>query len=202
MENDCVFCDRKNLSAKLIAEDKNFYIFPTLGQITDGGYVLIVPKQHVRCLGASGTEEAAQLLEVSNYLRRAIKETYSCESTIFEHGIVGQSVLHAHLHVIPAVLDLSQKIRGDFPICETDALVSLRDLPRIYGMYQEPYLFWQTHGEAPMVCWNPPAPKQYLRLVAAEMVGRPERANWRTMDPELDKRLITETIAKLKPYFV
>ena len=53
-----------------------------------------------------------------------------------------------------------------------------------------------------MVCWNPPAPPQYLRLIVAELLGHPERGNWRNMDPELDKQLGQETVDRLKLYFV
>jgi hypothetical protein len=41
----------------------------------------------------------------------------------------------------------------------------------------------------------------YLRIVAAEALGKPERANWRTMDAALDKKLYLETVSRLKPYF-
>lgn len=201
MEKECVFCDRKNFSENLIGEDKNFHVFATLGQITDGGYVLIAPKRHVRCIGEIDLKEAAALLEISHYLRGKIKDVYSSESTMFEHGIVGQTVSHAHLHVIPAVIDFSQKIGSDFPTCETNAIISLRDLPRAYALSKEPYLFWQMPWHAPMVCWNPPAPPQYLRILAAEAVGHPERGNWRKMDPELDKKFRADTVAKLKLHF-
>ena len=69
---------------------------------------------------------------------------------------------------------------------------------------QKPYLYWrdaQTLFSQPTVCWDPPAPPQYLRTITAEALGRPERANWREMDPELDRKLGAETVRRLKPYF-
>ena len=44
VDNNCVFCDRSKLEERLIAENKDWYLIATLGQITDGGYVLIFNK--------------------------------------------------------------------------------------------------------------------------------------------------------------
>lgn len=57
MESDCVFCDRSKFEERLCGETKDFWIIATLGQITDGGYVLLVPKRHVECVGAMDKNE-------------------------------------------------------------------------------------------------------------------------------------------------
>ncbi len=200
-EKPCAFCDRTMIEERIIGEDRNFYVIASLGQITDGGYVVIAPKRHTPCVGTLTAEGAAKLLEVADFTKRALKETYGKDSTIFEHGIVGQTITHAHLHIVPVVLDFEKRIRRDFSTSEMSAVISLRDLPRLYALNREPYLFWKTPEGSSMICWNPPAPDYYLRRVAAEMLGRPERASWRAMDPELDRALWTETVKKLRPYF-
>ena len=121
--------------------------------------------------------------------------------TIFEHGIVGQTIKHAHLHLLPGAADLTSKIRADFPSSEIEEIRGISYLPEIYSQISKPYLFWTTPSGKSLVCWNPPAPPQYLRIIFSEAVARPERANWRNMDPELDKKLWTETVRHLKPYF-
>lgn len=201
MEGSCIFCDRKNFEKSLIREFKDYYLTATLGQITDGYYLLLIPKRHVRCLGEMNYSEIDDVWGISYYVQKCMKFGYSCDVTLFEHGIVGQSIQHAHLHILPANIDFTNKICSDYPTSETNALIALRDLPRAYNIKKEPYLFWQSPGKAPMVCWNPPAPTQYLRILAAQALGRPERANWRKMDPELDKKLIDETIEHLQHYF-
>lgn len=232
MKNDCVFCDRTQFEERLVAEhsvveNEEYNIIATLGQITDGGYVLVVPKKHISCMAALPSHEMGSMVtalqEAYTALASEYKHKYSasirfCPVTIFEHGIVGQTIKHAHLHLLPAVIDLSPKIRADFPTAEIQELsydahlqrdgyvhVSLDNtyvhLYEIYKKRQEPYLFWTTTIGRPMVCWNPPAPLQYLRIIAAELLDRPERANWRTMDPELDKQLGSGTVTRLKPYF-
>lgn len=121
--------------------------------------------------------------------------------TMFEHGIVGQSIKHAHLHILPAVVDLSPRIRADFPKSEVQELLDAAQLQELYAKRSEPYIFWTVPSGRPMVCWNPPAPPQYMRLIVSEILGCPERGNWRNCDPETDKRLVKTIVARLKPYF-
>ncbi len=206
MKEACVFCDRPQFAERLVAEDKNFYVIASLGQITEGGYLLVVPKRHVLCVGEMNAEGAAKVGVLAEYLAGCLGKEYGSEVTLFEHGIVGQSIQHAHLHLVPARLRLDVKIVTDFPTCEIDRLNSIRDVPRAYGYNKEPYLFWQEPGESPSICYINSRlvenfPKQYLRRVAADLLGRPERADWKAMDPKLDGKLWSETVQRLKNYF-
>lgn len=204
---DCVFCDRANwksynkLDERLIAETKDFWIFATLGQITDGGYVILVPKWHVECVGAMAEPEADRLGSLVDVTRGILYKEYGKVSVVFEHGIVGQSIKHAHIHVVPENIFLSDKIFQDFPDSGTSAITELYTISVLYSKINKPYLLLKQFGSLWNVIWDPPAPLQYLRTISAEALGRPERANWRTMDPELDKKLWSETVRRLKPYF-
>ena len=208
MEKNCVFCDPANFKENLIAETRDFYITATLGQITEGGYVLIIPIKHIPCMGALEPrqidpaaltiKDACRALTIE-YRRQKLSLPYPV--TIFEHGIVGQTIRHAHFHIFPAVIDLAPRIGRDFPGSEIVDL-PFGALPReFYKNRPQPYLFWTAPNGQPMICRNPPAPAQYLRLVTAEILGVPERGNWREMNPELDKKLRLETVTRLRPYF-
>lgn len=208
----CVFCDRAQFEKQLIGETPDFWIIATLGQITDGGYVLLVPKRHVSCIGAMEESEIELLESVVDRVMGALLVEYNAP-VIFEHGIVGQTIKHAHIHFVPQVCNVTDRVLADFPGSKITRPMKydpgyrenwqkLRDQ---YARKQKPYLLWNDGYISRMsgmkVCWNPEAPPQYLRIVVAEELGRPERANWRSMDPELDKRLWQETVARLKPYF-
>lgn len=201
MEEGCVFCDREKLKALLVGEDENFLIVATLGQISDGGYLVLVPKQHVVCIGAMLPRDVERLEKICNKARNAIRAEYGIEPIIFEHGIVGQTVKHAHMHLVPATCDITERVTRDFLDREIAAVSSLGALTRLYASRQQPYLFWRDSLKIARVCWDPPAPLQYLRTVVAEAVGRPERADWKNMDPLLDRRLGQETVDRLKRYF-
>lgn len=211
MDIGCVFCDKTKFGDRLVGENRDWYVVVTLGQII-GGYVLIIPKEHVLCMGALPSHQPGNqtetLLTITKEVCGVLALEYQHNTSgksrpfaVFEHGIVGQTVKHAHLHLLPVVIDLTKKIRADFPKTEFEELRDAAHLQELYSRRLEPYLFWTIPNGTAMVCWNPPAPPQYLRLVAAELLGHPERGNWRDMDPDLDGRLVQETVSRLRPYF-
>lgn len=202
MDNNCVFCDRTKLEGRLIAENKSWYLIATLGQITDGGYTLIIPKRHVSCIGAMKEREIADIDDAFHATSNAINMEYGIRPIVFEHGIVGQTIQHAHLHLLPAQIRMCGRIYRDFPNNQICFLNSIKLLRYNYDMTGgKKYLFWSTPEGLFKAVISPPAPLQYLRIIAAELTGHPERGSWRNMDPELDKRLWQETFSRLKPYF-
>ena len=202
VDNNCVFCDRSKLEEQLIAENKDWYLIATLGQITNGGYVLIIPKRHVPCIGAMKEQEIVDIDNAFHAASNNINIEYGIRPIVFEHGVVGQTIQHAHLHLLPAKIRMCGKIYHDFPNSQICFLDSLKLLRCNYDMTErKKYLLWSTPEGLLKVVIDPPAPPQYLRIVAAELLGRPERGNWRNMDPELDKQLYQETVSRLKPYF-
>lgn len=202
MDNNCVFCDRAKLEERIVAENDDWYLIATLGQIKDGGYVLVIPKWHVSCIGAMKERE---IIKIDNILCAAsdyVEIEYGVRPIIFEHGVVGQSIQHAHLHLLPAQIRLCGRIYRDFPNAQFCFLDSLKTLRYNYNFTGgKKYLLWSTPEKLIKVAIDPPAPLQYLRTVSAELTGHPERADWRNMDPELDKQLWRETVSRLKPYF-
>jgi diadenosine tetraphosphate (Ap4A) HIT family hydrolase len=204
MADDCVFCDKAKFGQdRIVMENENFFVGATIGQISDGGYLLLIPKSHVACLAGMSQSEIVLAEEAMREIDRVVSWEYNFPPvTIFEHGIVGQTVKHAHMHFIPAACNISARIRRDFPESEIVSPITLRELQRLYAMNPQPYLLWRGLNLNMSVCWNPPAPAMYLRIVVAEALGRPERANWRTMDRELDDRLIRETVARFRPHFL
>lgn len=207
IEPVCVFCDRKQFEERLCGETDDFWIIATLGQITDGGYLLLVPKRHVLCVGAMTKLEIEAFSREIHKIRCSLYEEYNLsnidEITVFEHGIVGQTVKHAHFHFIPKLCNITERVRKDFPQSEVVNMESgnLDELRKLYRKNKKPYLIWKDDEPIIRICLNPPAPLMYLRIITAKALGVPERGNWRQMDPELDKKLWSETVKKLKPYF-
>ena len=198
---DCVFCDVEKTKPRTIASLDGVNIVATLGQITEGGYILLIPTNHVSCLGAMSVKQISLVDRISEQIKSILNKEYeSAGLTIFEHGIVGQTIKHAHLHFFPKFVLLTNKIRSDFPSSEIHFVANLVDLQRLYQKRQEPYLLW-SGAAGYNVCWNPPAPPQYLRTISAEKLNVPERADWKKMDSELDKFLIDGTIKKIAPHF-
>ena len=212
---NCAFCDRKVFEERIITETDEFFVIATLGQITDGGHLLIFPKRHARCLTHLTTEEMEKFTNLLFQTERSVLREYcnaeidnhsfSVGNILFEHGIVGQTVLHAHIHIVPASLYLTAYIQKDYREARHSRFNIFTDgVPRPHNAEFVSYLLWRSPGvrEPTHIWWRPlEVPLQYFRTLVAKEYGRPERANWRTMDPVLDKRLCSETVLRLKKYF-
>jgi diadenosine tetraphosphate (Ap4A) HIT family hydrolase len=215
MEN-CVFCDPANFSDRILAEDKQNFLVVSRGQITDGGYLLLIPKRHAPSFSDISFEDLRQLSVLAQQMVEILKTEYGVKDIlIFEHGIVGQTVKHAHLHLLPASCDLTGHVAKDFPNNPIEPVNSAYLWSFLSGKRGTPYLLWwvsqvkewricfmldQTPS-LPLKEFRNPPPPQYLRLVTAEILGRPERGDWRAMDQNLDETLRLETMARLKNCF-
>ncbi len=199
MEKSCPFCNRSQFEERLVGSIGSLNVIATLGQISEGGYLLLVSKEHTPCIGALPNTEGLEW--AITHLEAALSREYGAQHvTLFEHGVVGQTVFHAHLHMIPEGVPIGERVRKDFPDYPIQEFANLATFWSVYAGRQQPYLLWGEASGNLFVCWNPPAPPQYLRIVVAEVLGRPERANWRTMDAVLDRKLYLETVLRLKPY--
>lgn len=208
MAENCPFCNLANEQDRIIYENELFAVLPTKGQISKhGGHILVVTKTHTTCLAAVPKEHLPALEEVVEKTRKAVTAEYGIRPLMFEHGIIGQTVPHAHLQVLPTSHNPADRVAKDFPQTDIKVMRSISDLRFEYVCRQTPYLYWQSQDtKVGYACWNPPAPKQYFRLAVAEAIRRPRWGDWRKLyeDPALaalDQQLITETTARLRPRF-
>lgn len=201
MEAACPFCDRTKIEDRLVGETRNNLIVATKGQISEGGHLLLMPKAHVRCIGELSAEETKVFTLQLGFVRDILMHEYLCSHILaFEHGMAGQTVPHAHVHLLPAAIRLTERIQADFPGKKIETVHSIADVQYEYTLRKQLYIFWQD-GDGAKVLWNAMVPKKYLRTVVAEVLRRPERADWRTMDLELDRKLVASTLNRLQKYF-
>lgn len=208
MSDSCPFCDRLEIAYRIIWEDEIFFLFATLGQITkDGGYVVLATKAHIPCMGAIPKDQVERLDATQEKIRQAIKKEYGILPLFFEHGIKGQSVLHAHIHAIPTSFDPGSQIAMDFPNTCIKVVRSFAELRFDYICRQRPYLYWQPQGsKLRFACWDPDTPPQYLRKVVAKGIRRPAYGDWKETRSNEDKKaaddaMIASTVTRLKKYF-
>lgn len=199
--SSCVFCNFSKIKDRTIATIDGFHVTVSLGQITNGGYLLLIPTQHTTCLGTMNRSQINNFEAVLDETSDNLYHVYDNPVTFFEHGIVGQTVFHAHLHIFPGNVDIGKRITIDFPNFEIQTVKDFSELGLLYKKRKDPYLLWSSPKKELHVCWNPPAKGEYLRNATAEDLGVPERASWRNMDPTLDKKLINKTFDQLFPLF-
>ena len=94
---------------RLLCETPHFFVMPTLGSFGREGYLLIVTKEHFLGFGMLPPSFFPELNELVRDIRKLVQAEYGKSPLIFEHGPrigeeeSGQSIDHAHLHVIPGI---------------------------------------------------------------------------------------------------
>lgn len=205
MKKKCAFCDKSQFKERLVGEFPDFWVIVTFGQITNGGYLLLVPKRHVTCFGALEATEACVADTIQRDIAEAFRKEYGTKTIFFEHGICGQTIKHAHLHLLPAKLDITPTVIRHFYNAEFSFMFfgNLAQVQELFTQESKPYLLWKDARNPHIKAfWDPKnVPPQYFRIIVAQALGCPERADWRTMDPALDKQLGSETVKRMRPYF-
>ncbi|MDP3698278.1 MAG: hypothetical protein Q8R47_01690 [Nanoarchaeota archaeon] len=193
----CVFCDKEKSAERTFYESENFFAMPTIGQISDGGHSLVIPKYHAACLGEMGLDMVKEFDQVKAEVQSAVEREYG-KSVAFEHGIIGQSVPHAHLQILPSNTDIFSTLQHRYPFYKK--LDSLEQLREIY-QNRRVYLYYENQQREMFVFYMDATP-QYLRLVAAQEMGRTPRGDWKAWrsDPDcakIDDLLVEETVERL-----
>lgn len=177
-ESSCVFCQEEALGTYLLAETEHFMTVCDRSPVAEG-HVLLIPKLHYRCYASIPTDLSKEILgikeEVSSFL-----STYYTALIFFEHGSAGQTVPHAHLHMMPTP---KRGIEGDIvtsllsnmgQIVEVSGIVDLLDSYEKIG----PYLYWEQDGVS-YVVKSPEVESGYFQNVVARWTGRTGEAERR-----------------------
>jgi len=95
----CVFCSREQ-QPEILFETRSLYAMPDRYPLLPG-HVLIISKEHRRCYAQMPEAVDAEVEEATARVRRFLREAYHTPSLAWENGVFGQTVYHAHLHLIP-----------------------------------------------------------------------------------------------------
>ena len=147
------------------------------------GHVLVCPRAHLRSVAAAPDDVVQDLealaLETTAFLRRALGRLVHA----FEHGSgactsrVACSIEHAHLHLIPADVDVWAELdlMADWrPLAPGAAPLREASAGLEYLAYTSP------RGERWLATTADGFPSQMLRQVFARALGREDEWNWRT----------------------
>lgn len=109
----CVFCDivktgdNKNKKEKnvVLYEDDLILITQAIGSPVRG-YLMIVAKRHINGFAELSQNELKHIEEIINTIKDFYKKYFNINSILLEHGSTEngrhpQSIVHAHLHLIP-----------------------------------------------------------------------------------------------------
>lgn len=171
-EEKCIFCDDTIMSPYSLYEDNEFQIICDSNPLTEG-HILLTPKRHITTMGALTDEDFKKYKHLYQKIKKFVESEYG-EISIFEHGIVGQTIFHAHTHFIP----FSHKTEEIIP--RTNCLreiASLEDIQKEFSRKKE-YLFFENKNQLYLVDTKLGFPR-FFRDIYAELLKAGDRADWK-----------------------
>lgn len=122
---DCVFCSRRDQPAELLHTD-DFYVMPDRYPLVPG-HTLVITHRPIRCHALGDDASLLRLDELADRVRRFLEDAYGTPVMALENGIAGQSVFHAHLHLLPAgVAALPEAMRAWPDVTSVDGWTEVR----------------------------------------------------------------------------
>lgn len=174
-DRGCLHCNPVDSSLEYrLLETKSFRIVADVHPLTEG-HVLIIPKSHLSCVGEFSSTIFNEFESLYKQFSIFLRATYGKIST-FEHGKIGQTVFHAHMHLLP----YSGSIEKIVP--NVTSLYSVNDIKETQKYFHKDgqYLFVSVNDQAWMVDASLGKPR-FFRDRFAAVLGTPERGDWKAM---------------------
>jgi diadenosine tetraphosphate (Ap4A) HIT family hydrolase len=173
---NCPHCDPASEAFEdLLEETANFRVVSDHHPLC-AGHILIIPKEHLSCVGEYSSEILAEFVRQYQIVSAFVLKQFGSVAT-FEHGKIGQTVFHSHVHILP--FDGSPNAIIPEGISHCTHLAELEDLHSIFDA-QGRYLFFSIGNRSWTVDTTLGAPRFFRDRFSAAM-GRPERGNWKAM---------------------
>ncbi|MFN2464941.1 MAG: HIT family protein [Candidatus Dormibacteria bacterium] len=168
----CVFCDRSKEPAPLL-EGRDVHLIPDLFPVVPG-HLLLVSREHLPAYGAAPPEVLAELEELSAVAMDFVHRAYGVEPLLWENGGAGQTVFHAHLHVMPVALPALEDVIHSEEMTEVAGVGTVAD----YWRTQGPYHYLQFQGHRRIAEGNGSANWEFRRRVAIAAGLRYQEGRW------------------------
>ena len=172
------FCDA-DIDSRILHETNRFVVMADISPLVPG-HVMIVPKAHILCYGAVEATAQDEFSCLVNATRTILREYYG-PSVVLEHGTsslepVADHVTHAHLHVVPAAID----IRDSLLNFNTTTIASFSDLSS-WAARDEAYIYFEScAGERTVADRIVGIKRLFIRSEVAKRIGLAEPLwDWR-----------------------
>mgnify|MGYP001178319778 CR=1 FL=1 len=196
---DCPHCNPADFALEhLLTETNNFRVVADAHPLQEG-HILIIPKEHISCAGEFLPELFDEFESLYKKFSLFLQKIYGSVSS-FEHGKIGQTVFHAHVHLLPYRGDIYAIVPEENSLTPVDGISFMKNYFQKHGQY----LFVSTENNSWMVDTKIGQPRFFRDRFAAAL-GEPARGNWKTMheDEQRMKKAATESrtlIEKWKNY--
>ena len=100
IKNNCPHCDRTSSAyTYTLLLTEHFSVVCDL-HCLEQGHILIIPKKHFSCIADYPPDVYKEFLQLYGKIEAFETEVYA-SSASFEHGVLGQTVFHSHVHFLP-----------------------------------------------------------------------------------------------------
>lgn len=188
MKNICPFCAEMHDNTlnplkqnRIVRETENFIVIPSVGCLVVN-YLLVIPKNHYTCFGQLNKMEYNELYALLEDLHSINQTIFKSKTIMFEHGSVtensnsGNSVYHAHLHVLPFINTLMDDILSDD--LKVNQISDIHDL-RATIEKTSSYLYYYDIDKKSYDITHAGIVSQYFRRLISKHLNKPDEWNWR-----------------------
>ena len=157
----CVFCSRHD-QPQVLFETESLYAMPDKYPMLPG-HTLIIARQHLACYAAASDALLAELDRAISHVRSFLDAAYDSPVLIFENGVAGQTVFHAHLHLVPVrILEISATLAAHEDIATSTGWKDVRAHYVLHGMYR----YVQLHDRSYIIAGYSPVLHTMRRVMA------------------------------------
>jgi diadenosine tetraphosphate (Ap4A) HIT family hydrolase len=160
MKLKCIFCDNEKIKKDILIDYKDFFLKVGIG-ILAPGHVMLITKKHMGCFGNLSKQQMEEFEKVKTQIVELITDKFAAP-IIYEHGIYGQTINHAHLHFLPRkneFFDLSNIKNVLFNGLEPEKIESISQVIEIYSN-EGSYFYLEIDG------------KKYVYHTSGQMKGK------------------------------
>lgn len=191
IKENCPHCGANFFALKHpLKETDNFWVVCDVHPISKG-HILIIPKSHLSCIGEYPPALYSEFINLYNEFSEFIEAKFGSVST-FEHGKIGQTVFHSHIHLVPFKGSSLEIVPEG-----VEKISKINDLNELVEIYKRDgaYLFFSIGKSLWIVDISIAAPRFFRDRFAAAL-GHTERGNWKEM--RLNKELMLQANQDIK----
>ena len=200
--NKCIICDIINnpqhLEDTILYENDLIIVKAAKGMVVPG-HLLVIPKEHINGFAEMNKTDFSKVVKLCSDIKRKLSLITNQEVFIFEHGSLPegrhpQSIVHAHIHIIPFSLNEYSK---NYLIkeCKMNKIKNIDDI-RKYS--KTDYWFYEDFEGNKYFSSNVEnVPRSINFRIIASQLGMEDDYEWRDeKNNDYNKLYITFDIAK------
>jgi diadenosine tetraphosphate (Ap4A) HIT family hydrolase len=178
---DCVFCVRRE-QPEILFETRSLYVVPDKFPLLPG-HVLVISKAHHRCHAETPAEAEEELEGAAERARVFLRAAYGVPVLVWENGVCGQTVHHAHLHLLPLAAEGCPAELEEHP--EVWAVGGWEEV-RTHFAQHGGYHYLELAGDRRLLRGNSSAVRAVQRWLAAVTGLQLGKAGWLKQTSESD----------------